>query len=123
MNRPARLLVAALAPALLGGCIASTAVSLATAPIRVASKAVDLATTSQSEADRNYGKKMRKKEAREGKAARQKAEDDAWRLCPNADHGGLGVAGREAVCHDQTITIPTAAAGRVEQQGLGDRSK
>lgn len=53
-----------------GGCV-STAASIVTAPVRVASKAVDWTTTSQEEADRNYGRKMRKAEAREGKERRE----------------------------------------------------
>jgi hypothetical protein len=47
----------------LSGCLAqaalSTATSIATAPVRVGSRAVDLATTSQSEADENRGRRMR----------------------------------------------------------------
>ena len=39
----------------LGGCVARTAVNVATAPVRVAGKAVDLATTSQSERDEKRG--------------------------------------------------------------------
>lgn len=50
----------------LGGCV-STVTSVVTAPVKAAGKVVDWSTTSQSEADRNYGKKMRKAEEREGK--------------------------------------------------------
>ena len=53
-------------PLFTGGCL-HTVATVATAPIKVTSKAVDWTTTSQSEADRNYGRKMRKQEAREGK--------------------------------------------------------
>ncbi|QNE32646.1 hypothetical protein F1C10_12345 [Sphingomonas sp. NBWT7] len=52
-----------------GGCI-RTAASVVTAPFKVAGQAADWATTSQDEADRNYGRKMRKKEAREGRERR-----------------------------------------------------
>lgn len=52
----------------------STATSIVKAPFKVAGKAVDLATTSQSEADRNYGKKMRKAEEREGRERRDWAK-------------------------------------------------
>ena len=65
-------------PLLSGGCIAKTIVDVATMPIKAAGQGVDWATTSQSEADRNYGKKMRKKEAAEGRARKQAAEDQAW---------------------------------------------
>ena len=50
----------------LTGCV-STVGAIVTAPVKAASWTVDKATTSQSEADRNYGRKMREKEAREGK--------------------------------------------------------
>jgi len=50
------------------GCLAqaalSTATSIAAAPVRVGSRAVDLATTSQSEADENRGRRMRKNDER-----------------------------------------------------------
>jgi hypothetical protein len=52
-----------------GGCV-STAASIVTAPFKVVGKAADWATTSQDEADRNYGRKMRRAEAREGKERR-----------------------------------------------------
>ena len=50
------------APLLLGGCLAKTALDVATAPVKVASKTVDLATTSQSEADEKRGREIRKRE-------------------------------------------------------------
>ena len=59
-----RIAAAALLPVLLTGCVvgqvASTAVDVATLPVKVASKTVDLATTSQSEADQKRGREMRK---------------------------------------------------------------
>lgn len=64
-------------PLLSGGCIAKTIVDVATLPVKAVGQGVDWATTSQSESDRNYGKKMRKKEAEEGRAKR-KANDDSW---------------------------------------------
>ena len=57
----------------LGGCVRTVA-SVVTAPVKMAGKAVDWTTTSQSEADRNYGRKMRKKEAREGRERRAWAQ-------------------------------------------------
>ena len=63
-----------LLPLATGGCISTAAgitSSIVKAPFQVAGKAVDMATTSQEEADRNYGKKMRKAEAREGKERRE----------------------------------------------------
>ena len=65
---------AAALPLLTGGCLAKTAVDVATMPVKATGKAVDWTTTSQSEADRNYGRKMRKQEAREGRARKKAAE-------------------------------------------------
>ena len=62
--------LAAALPLLSGGCIAKTIVDVATLPVKAGSQAADWATTSQEESDRNYGKKMREKEAAEGKARR-----------------------------------------------------
>ncbi|MGH6616589.1 hypothetical protein [Sphingomonas sp.] len=78
-----KLIIASIAllPLLSGGCVRTVA-SVVTAPVKVAGKAVDWSTTSQSEADRNYGRKMRKQEEREGRE-RQKAEK-ACRKDPNA---------------------------------------
>lgn len=60
----------------LAGCGVGTLVNVATAPVRVAGKAVDLATTSQSEADEKRGRELRKLEQRRGKLERdyRKAE-------------------------------------------------
>jgi len=71
-----------LLPLIAGGCV-STATTIVKAPFQVAGKAVDWSTTSQEEADRNYGRKMRKAEAREGKERREwarkcrKRQDDS----------------------------------------------
>lgn len=66
------LRVAALVlPLLGGGCLAKTAWDVATLPVKATGQAVDWATTSQEEADRNYGRKMRKKEAAEGRRLRE----------------------------------------------------
>ena len=75
-------LVAAL-PLLAGGCIAKTIVDVATLPIKAGAQVVDWTTTSQSESDRNYGRKMREKEAAEGKA--RKAHDKECKKHPERD--------------------------------------
>ncbi len=84
------LMVALILPAL-SGCIAKTIVGVATAPVRVAGKAVDLATTSQSEADEKRGREMRRSEERLGRLerdydrhSRQCAQGDS-RACDMAD--------------------------------------
>jgi hypothetical protein len=49
-------------PALfLPGCAVKTALDVATLPVKVGAKAVDVATTSKSEADRKRGRELRKK--------------------------------------------------------------
>ncbi len=60
----------------LSGCGVGTVVNIATAPVRVASKAVDLATTSQSERDEKRGRELRKLEERYGKLDREYAKQD-----------------------------------------------
>ncbi len=63
MKKLAVILLLAL-PLSLGGCLAQAAIGLATAPIKVAAKAVDWTTTSRDEADRNAGRKLRKEKSR-----------------------------------------------------------
>ena len=69
----------------LPGCIAKTALDIATMPVRAGAQAADWATTSQDEADRNYGRKMREQEARDGKA-RKKADKERRRQCRDAGY-------------------------------------
>lgn len=68
------LALLALAPLALSGCLAKTAFDVATAPVRVASKAVDLATTSQAEADQKRGREIRQREERLGKLQRERGK-------------------------------------------------
>jgi hypothetical protein len=63
-----------LLPILASGCIARTAMNVVTLPVKAVGQGADWATTSQDEADRNYGRQMRKQEAREGKDAKRAAE-------------------------------------------------
>jgi uncharacterized protein YceK len=75
---------------LLGGCV-STVASVVTAPVRVAGKAFDMATTSQSEADEKRGREMRKHEEEIGKLERsynrnvQKCRDGDEDACDRAE--------------------------------------
>ncbi|MCP3729335.1 hypothetical protein M9978_02740 [Sphingomonas sp. MG17] len=64
--RKGLVILAAMLPLVSGGCI-GTAVSVVKAPFKAAGQAADWATTSQEEADRNAGRKLRKQEAREGR--------------------------------------------------------
>lgn len=66
------LILLPLAALSLQGCLAKTAFDVATAPVRVVSKAADLATTSQSEADEKRGREIRQREERLGKLQRQR---------------------------------------------------
>lgn len=90
------LLMCLLLPSL-SGCIvanvADAAVDIATLPVDVAAKGVDLGTTSQSEADEKRGREIRGAEERAGREARQRAErcragrplpaDDCSKLVPD----------------------------------------
>lgn len=90
--RPALLLVL-VAPLALGGCLAKTAFDVATAPVRIASKGVDLATTSQSEADEARGREIRRREEQLGKLQRE--YDKQLRDCEN---------GSERACEQARVT-------------------
>ena len=66
------LILAGLMPLTLAGCSAAGAISsIVTAPVRVVSKAADLATTSQSEADQTRGRAIRHREERLGELDRE----------------------------------------------------
>jgi hypothetical protein len=54
----------------LQGCLAKTAVDVVTLPVKVASSGVDMATTSQSEADQKRGREIRQREERLGRLQR-----------------------------------------------------
>jgi len=68
-----RVLALFLPPLALTGCytVAKTAVDVAVLPVKAVAKGVDLATTSQSEADEKRGREMRKAEEAYGKRLRQ----------------------------------------------------
>lgn len=76
--RIAPLLVLALP---LSGCVASMAAGVATtavkAPFKVSGKAIDMATTSQDEADRNLGRKVRKRREQEQREQRKRDKERA----------------------------------------------
>ncbi len=64
----------AVLPLLTGGCVAKTVWNVATAPVRATSQVVDWTTTSQEEADRNYGRRVREEERQAGRDAREACE-------------------------------------------------
>lgn len=59
----------------LAGCIAGAVADVVTAPVKIGSKAVDVATTSQSEADEKRGREIRKREEQLGKLERRYAKE------------------------------------------------
>ena len=70
--------IVALSSLALSGCAVTAAADLITAPVRVGSKAVDVAstvvdatTTSQSETDQKRGREIRRREERLGKLERE----------------------------------------------------
>ncbi|MBX9898531.1 MAG: hypothetical protein K2Y17_11670 [Qipengyuania sp.] len=71
------LLLLASASLMLPGCVAKTLVDVATLPVRAGAKAVDLATTSQSESDENRGREIRRREEQLGKLERAYAKQRA----------------------------------------------
>lgn len=77
--RKSLIILTAMLPIVSGGCV-STAVSVVKAPFKAAGQVVDWTTTSQDEADRNAGRKLRKQEAREGRE--RQAHDKACRKDP-----------------------------------------
>jgi hypothetical protein len=70
-----RVLLPLLLLAALSGCLARAAVDVATLPVRAVGAGVDAATTSQEEADRNRGRRMRKEEERREREARREARE------------------------------------------------
>jgi len=71
------LTLLAAASVITSGCVAKTLVDVATLPVRAGAKAVDLATTSQSEADENRGRELRRREEKLGKLERAYAKQRA----------------------------------------------
>ena len=63
--------IALLAMPVSGGCVARTAAAIVTAPVKIASGAVDAATTSQSEADEKRGRELSEREEELAKLERR----------------------------------------------------
>jgi len=66
---------AILLPVVLSGCVvgtvANTAVDVVTLPVKAVSAGVDAATTSQSEADADRGRELRRQDEERGRLARE----------------------------------------------------
>lgn len=61
MTSISRISMIAFAALVLPGCVAKTAYNVVTMPVKATSKAVDWATVSGDEADRERGRELRKK--------------------------------------------------------------
>ena len=73
--RKSVVVFAACLPLLSGGCIARTAFDVVTLPVKATGQVIDWTTTSQEESDRNYGRKMRKQEAAEGREMKRRDKE------------------------------------------------
>lgn len=95
--------VLAVASVMLPGCLAKTVIDVATLPVRAAAKGVDLATTSQSEADEKRGREVRQREERLGELQRryEKQLDD----CNEGDRRACSDA--QATYAEMQQIIPT----------------
>lgn len=96
-------LVAPVLALLLPGCVVRTAVDVVTAPVKVAGKAVDLATTSQSESDEKRGRELRRREERLGKLEREYARQA--QRCERGDSEAC--ARRDAAYTEIQAILPT----------------
>ncbi|WP_295632137.1 hypothetical protein [Novosphingobium sp.] len=59
-----------------GSAVTGLAGTAVRAPFKVGSKAIDVGTTSQDEADRNLGRKIRKQRKREERERREASQAD-----------------------------------------------
>ena len=83
-----------------------TALSVATLPVKVAGRAVDLATTSQAEADQKRGRQLRQREERLGKL--QRNYDSLTRKCAHGDRNAC--ERQERVYAEIQLILPTIPA-------------
>ncbi len=104
-SRRAIMRFALIVPAalMMQGCLAKTALDVVTLPVKVAGKAVDVATTSQSEADEKRGREIRQREAKLAELERQYSKERA--RCEGGDAGACADA-RETYAEIQAI-LPT----------------
>lgn len=90
----------------LSGCIARTAGKIIAAPVNLASGAVDKVTTSQSEADQNRGREIRKREEKLGKLEREYRKERE-----KCDDGNRSACARATEISEEIKTIlPTLPA-------------
>ncbi|MFD1613009.1 hypothetical protein ACFSCW_14485 [Sphingomonas tabacisoli] len=70
-----RLLLMLILPLSLGGCLAKTALDVATMPVKAVGWTADKLTTSQKEADEKRGRELRKEEERRAKEERRRQKE------------------------------------------------
>jgi hypothetical protein len=83
-----RFLLVPLAALALPGCIAKTALDVASIPVKVASAGVDAAVTTQAEADRKRGRQIRRQEeciGKEDRLARKQRREPDYEKCEPKD--------------------------------------
>lgn len=85
MRKKTSLFILCCATFALNGCVAQMAADVVTAPFKIVGKGVDIMTTSQSEADENRGRALRKHEEKMGKYTRKR--NDAMEDCQDGDKG------------------------------------
>lgn len=88
---------------MLPGCLAKTALDIATLPVKAASAGIDAATTSQSEADEARGREIRRREQRLAELERD--YDDQLDDCNDGDENACNEA-RQTYAEMQQI-LPT----------------
>lgn len=76
-----RIVLLAVLPFTLGGCLAKTALDVATMPVKAVGWTADKMTTSQREADEKRGREIRRQEEQAAKEerARKKEEERRWK--------------------------------------------
>lgn len=95
--RSTKLFIPIIAIVALQGCVAKTLYDVATLPVKVVGKGVDLATTSQSEADQKRGQEIRRREERLGELQREfdkldrKCADGTESACRERDKIGTEI--------------------------------
>lgn len=83
-----RLLIACAAALALPGCVAKTALDIATLPVKVASAGVDAVVTTQAEADQKRGRQIRRQEeciGKEERRARKQHREPDYDKCEPKD--------------------------------------
>ncbi len=79
-----RILLLSAVALLLPGCIAKTALDVASIPVKVASAGVDAAITTQAEADQKRGRQIRRQEeciGKEDREARKRRREPDYEKC------------------------------------------